>query len=305
VDRWHFTGIWIHSTVCGPYKQQQLTKEKFKLTSTILQSNSPKVLPVQRTGSGVPLVLVHGYLGGSNQWDLVLPFISKHFEVITVDLAGYGLANQLIAPTDLSDHARNVLTTLDQIGITNFHLLGHSMGGMVVQEITRQAANRVNKLILYATGPLGCIPGRFETMERSRERLKVDGVRLTARRICATWLLDREASPAYEDLALLATQASEQAASAGLTAMESWDGREHLRHIQQDTLIIWGEQDRSYGWTQIETLWRNIPKASLAVLPSCAHALHLERGALFSTLLIEFLKKEEIANQQSAGGGNR
>jgi 2-hydroxy-6-oxonona-2,4-dienedioate hydrolase len=251
--------------------------------------NSPLFLPFKRVGVGRPLVLVHGYLGGSSQWDGQLPILSQHFEVVTLDLAGYGMANQLVAPTDLADHARNVLATLDHIGIENFHLLGHSMGGMVVQEITRQAPHRVDKLVLYATGPLGCIPGRFETMERSRERLREDGLQHTARRISATWLLDREASPAYEALAALATQASEQAASAGLSAMEAWDGREHLDQIEQSTLVIWGECDRTYSWSQIEMLWRRIPHASLAVLPSCAHALHLERGALFCTLLVEFL----------------
>jgi 2-hydroxy-6-oxonona-2,4-dienedioate hydrolase len=253
--------------------------------------NPKLVLPCQRVGAGIPLVLVHGYLGGSGQWDAQLPVLSQHFEVVTLDLAGYGKANNLAAPIDLADHARNVLATLDHHGIERFYLLGHSMGGMVAQEISRQAPHRVDKLVLYATGPLGCIPGRFETMARSRERLRDDGVQRTARRICATWLLDREASPAYEALANLATQASEQAASAGLSAMESWDGREHLSQIEQATLILWGEHDRSYGWSQIETLWRSIPRASLAVLPACAHALHLERNALFCTLLIEFLAK--------------
>ena len=254
-----------------------------------LELNPQHLLPFQRVGVGAPLVLVHGYLGGSSQWDAQLPLLSQHFEVVTLDLAGYGMANHLVAPTDLADHARNVLAMLDHMGIERFHLLGHSMGGMVVQEITRQAPHRVNKLVLYATGPLGCIPGRFETMARSRERLKEDGVQRTARRICATWLLDREASPAFDALAALATRASEQAASAGLSAMESWDGREHLSRIEQATLVIWGEGDRTYGWSQIEMLWRGIPRASLAVLPSCAHALHLERGALFCSLLVEFL----------------
>lgn len=251
--------------------------------------NPPLLLPFQRVGAGTPLVLVHGYLGGSNQWDAQLPLLSQHFEIVTLDLAGYGMANHLTAPTDLADHARNVLATLDHMGIERFHLLGHSMGGMVVQEIMRLAPHRVNKLVLYATGPLGIIPGRFESMARSRERLKEDGVQRTARRICATWLLDREASPAFEALAALATQSSEQAASAGLSAMESWDGREHLSRIEQATLIIWGESDRTYGWSQIEMLWRSIPRASLAVLPACAHAVHLERNALFCTLLVEFL----------------
>jgi 2-hydroxy-6-oxonona-2,4-dienedioate hydrolase len=255
--------------------------------------NARLLLPFKIAGSGPTLVLVHGYLGGSSQWDGQLTSLCKHFEVVTLDLAGYGLANHLTAPTDLADHARNVLATLDHMSIERFHLLGHSMGGMVVQEITKQAPHRVNKLVLFATGPLGLIPGRFETMARSRERLAEDGLHATARRISATWLLDREASPAFEGLAGLATQASEQAASAGLSAMEAWDGRDHLDKIEQTTLVIWGEGDRTYGWSQIEMLWRRIPNTSLAVLPACAHALHLERGALFCTLLIEFLANDK------------
>jgi pimeloyl-ACP methyl ester carboxylesterase len=111
-------------------------------------------------------------------------------------------------------------------------------------------------------------------------------------------LLDCEASPAFEALATLATQSSEQAASAGLSAMDSWDGRENLGRIQQATLIIWGESDRSYGWSQIEMLWRSIPAASLAVLPACAHAVHLESRALFCTLLTEFLAQDPTSGTE-------
>jgi 2-hydroxy-6-oxonona-2,4-dienedioate hydrolase len=253
------------------------------------------ILPHRRQGAGLTLVLVHGYLGGSSQWDAQVQFLSQHFDVIAVDLAGYGNAHQLQAPTEMGAHAQAVLATLDQLGVNNFHLLGHSMGGMVVQEMVRIAPARVQKLVLYATGPQGSIPGRFETMARSRERIAEDGVERTARRICATWLLDREASPAYESLAMLATRASEQAAQAGLLAMEGWDGRDRLSEIQQRTLVVWGESDRSYSWPQIEKLWRNIPGASLAVLPACSHALHLERPSLFHTLLLEFLLSDKVA----------
>lgn len=270
------------------------------MTSNAQEMNPQVLLPFNRVGVGTPLVLVHGYLGGASQWDALLPQLSQQFEVVTLDLAGYGMANDLAAPTDLVDHAHNVLATLDHMGIERFHLLGHSMGGMVAQEITRLAPDRLHKLVLYATGPLGCIPGRFESMARSRERLRDDGLQRTARRICATWLLDYEDSPAFEALAALATQASEQAASAGLSAMESWDGREHLGQITQATLVIWGECDRTYGWPQIEMLWRSIPRASLAVLPACAHALHLERNTLFCTLLIEFLMRTETTHLTQA-----
>lgn len=243
------------------------------------------------------MVLVHGYLGGSSQWDAEVQRLSQHFDVIAVDLAGYGDAHDLPAPTEIAAHAQAVLGTLDQLGVDCFHLLGHSMGGMVAQEIVSLAPARVRKLVLYGTGPEGNIPGRFETMARSRERLAEDGLERTARRICATWLLDNEASAAFEALATLATRASEQAAHAGLVAMEGWDGRSRLSSIQQPTLVVWGEHDRSYGWSQIEKLWRTIPCASLAVLPACSHALHLERAALFHTLVIEFLRSDRITGR--------
>ncbi|MEY4254431.1 MAG: hypothetical protein RLZZ566_1901, partial [Pseudomonadota bacterium] len=240
------------------------------------------ILPHQRLGLGSTLVLVHGYLGGSSQWDQQVQFLCDQFDVIAVDLAGYGNAQHLNAPNEMAAHARDVLYTLDQLGVNRFNLLGHSMGGMVVQEIVSIAPARVHKLVLYGTGPEGNIPGRFETMARSRERLAEDGLQRTARRICATWLLDKEASPAFDLLASLAECASEQAAHAGLMAMEAWDGRDRLSAIQQPTLVIWGERDRTYGWSQIEKLWRTIPHACLAVLPTCSHAMHLERTDCFT-----------------------
>jgi pimeloyl-ACP methyl ester carboxylesterase len=72
--------------------------------------------------------------------------------------------------------------------------------------------------------------------------------------------------------------------------MEGWDGRDRLASIGSPTLVVWGESDRTYGWPLIEGLWRTIPGASLAVLPGCSHALHLERPALFHALVLDFLR---------------
>ena len=225
-------------------------------------------LPLRRAGRGEPLVLVHGFMGGSAQWTAELQALGPHFDVIAPDLAGYGDACERAAPATIAAHAQAVLATLDALGIERFHLLGHSMGGMVVQEMVHQAPSRVQRLVLCATA---------------------------ARRISATWLLDREASPAYPALSALARRASAQAARAGLDAMEGWDGRERLATVGVPTLVVWGESDRTYGWPLIEKLWRTIPGASLAVLPGCAHALHLERPGLFHALVHEFLRPPAAA----------
>ncbi len=77
------------------------------MTSKAFEVATPHLLPFNRVGAGVPLVLVHGYLGGSSQWDAQVLLLKEHFEIVTLDLAGYGKANHLAAPTDLPDHARN------------------------------------------------------------------------------------------------------------------------------------------------------------------------------------------------------
>lgn len=250
-------------------------------------------LPFRRAGRGETLVLVHGFMGGSPQWSAELEALGRHFDVVAPDLAGYGDAAGRVAPSRIEEHAQAVLATLDALGVERFHLLGHSMGGMVAQELTHLAPTRVKRLVLYATAALGSIPGRFETMQRSRERLVEEGFDRVARRISASWLFEREASAACEALTALALRATAQSARAGLDAMEAWDGRERLPTLRAPTLVVWGEFDRTYAWPLIEELWRTIPGASLAVLPACAHALHLERPALFQAIVREFLLSSE------------
>ena len=82
-----------------------------------------------------------------------------------------------------------------------------------------------------------------------------------------------------------------QAAMASLAAWEKWDVSAALPEIIVPTLVLWGEHDRSIGWRQTESLWRNIPNSSLAVVPGCAHNVHLEKPELFNWLVRDFLKK--------------
>jgi pimeloyl-ACP methyl ester carboxylesterase len=163
------------------------------------------------------------------------------------------------------------------------------MGGMIAQEIVLRDGARIDRLVLYATGAIGILPGRFETIEQSKKRAAEDGPAATARRIAATWFLDREAAPGYEHCAAIAAQAKLPALEAGLDAMQAWSGEQNLSQIQQETLVLWGDRDRTYPWSQIQMLWEAIPSTSLAVVPACAHALHAEKSELFQRLVSDFL----------------
>lgn len=241
------------------------------------------------SSSPLPLVLVHGYMGGSGQWDLQRDVLGAGRDLITIDLPGFGENSDLAPLGSISDCANYVLDYVSDLGIQRFDLLGHSMGGMIVQEMIFIAPWCANRLVLYGTSCSGDLPDRFETFERSAERIISDGVVTSARRISATWFLDLEDAVEYENCASIAERSSLAAMLSGLKAMQSWSRRENLCNISCPTLIIWGEKDRTYRWAQIEELWRDIPSSSLSVLPNCSHAAHLEKPDIFNLIVRDFL----------------
>jgi pimeloyl-ACP methyl ester carboxylesterase len=246
-------------------------------------------LSYRRAGEGHALVMVHGFLGGSRLWRDQILYFAPRRDVIAPDLAGFADSADLLAPERIEGHAEHVLGLLDRVGVSSFDLIGHSMGGMIAQQMSLFAPDRVSRLVLYGTGSAGTLPDRFESIATSRRRVLEEGVPATARRIATTWFLHGPDAPAYALCEAEGSKATIQAALASLSAWEAWDITEALPSIRMPTLIVWGEHDRSIGWPQTETLWRGIPHASLAVIPGCSHNVHLERPELFNTLIGDFL----------------
>jgi len=235
------------------------------------------------------VVLVHGYLGGAAQWAGDVAALSDRFDVLTPTLPGFGGAAGARTLPSIGAFAEHVLAQIDARGTGPFILLGHSMGGMIAQEIARRAPRRVSRLVLYGTGPLGAMPDRFEPLAVSLDRLQRDGVGQTAGRIAATWFVEGARAEGFALARDIAARASTEAAVAALHAMADWDGRAALPRIAAPTLILWGEKDRSYRWPQVRTLWTGLPDASLAVVPGASHAVHLEKPAIFRALLDDFI----------------
>ena len=236
-----------------------------------------------------PLVLVHGFMGGSDQWALQAP-LAEARTLVPLDLPGFGRNADMDPVDSIEGFARWALGELTKRGITHFDLLGHSMGGMIVQEMIHQAPERIDRLILYATGSIGDLPGRFEPIETSMARAREDGAESTARRIAATWFLERDAATEYQSCASIAAMAGLDAILAGLEAMRNWSGTDRLFRIDAESLILWGDRDRTYAWPQIETLWTRIPNSHLGVVPGAAHAVHMERPDVFNALVDGFLE---------------
>ena len=242
-------------------------------------------------GKGTPLVLVHGFLGSSEMWGPQIKFFKDNFRVIVPALPGFGKSNNIDSCNSIECMARAILRLLDKKKIKNFNLLGHSMGGMIVQEITKIAGEKILKLICYGTGPKGNIPGRFEAIDQSRKKLKMDGLEATANRIAKTWFVKEEKAKYFYLCDEAGKQTSIEATDNGLIAMKNWDGVENLRNIKNETLIVWGNQDKAYNFNQVETLKNHIPNSDLKIIDGCSHNVNLEKPDEFNIIVEDFLKR--------------
>ena len=80
-----------------------------------------------------------------------------------------------------------------------------------------------------------------------------------------------------------------ETADNSLIAIKNWNGVDALKNIKNETLIVWGDQDKSYNLEQIQTLENNIKNSKLIIFKNCAHNVHLEQPDQFNKTIKDFL----------------
>ena len=250
-----------------------------------------KNLYIGDVGNGFPLVLVHGFLGSSKMWKPQINFFKKYFRVLTPDIPGFGKSNKIKSHNSIQSIANLLLDCLEERKIHKFNLVGHSMGGMIVQEMAKKRGDKILKLVCYSTGPIGEMPGRFETINQSRKNFKEKGLESTTKNIAKTWFIKGEKAKYFNLCIQSGKQTSIEAVDNALIAFKKWNGVNSLKKIKNLTLIIWGDKDRSYNKKQIQTLKKNIKNSSLVIFKECAHNVHLEKVKEFNNKIYEFLLK--------------
>jgi len=247
-------------------------------------------LYVDDLGEGYPLVLVHGYLGSSDMWKLQKEFLSKYYRVISPALPGFGESHNVKSVDSINEMAKIIFQNIDNKNIEEFHLLGHSMGGMIVQEMVKISEEKINKLICFATGSIGNIPGRFESLDKSIEKLKEEGIKETVKRIPPKWFVKGNLAENYYLCENAVKETTEETARNALYAMKNWNGYENLNNIKNQTLIIWGDKDVSYNFEQVDTLNKNIQNSKFEIFKDCSHNVHLEQPQKFNETVKNFLE---------------
>jgi pimeloyl-ACP methyl ester carboxylesterase len=249
--------------------------------------------------SGPPLVLIHGYTGDITDFRLQLPAFSPSFRTLIVDLRGHG---QSEAPTDRSAYtihhfADEVEAFIDEIGFPQYHLLGHSMGGAVVQEIALRNPERLLSLTLFSTTDDFSVAGANGPLQVWRDyRFKVaeeQGMEALSK-------LDSPFPPPphmpAERTEEMRTRMSKMSVDSFIGAWQGltdWQGThgERSAGIRTPTLVIYGELDTGFLVDGAKDLGKNIPNARLVNIPEAAHQSQWERPELFNAALGGFLNE--------------
>lgn len=238
---------------------------------------------------GPPLVLVHGYTGDLTDWRHQVAAFAPDHRVLVMDHRGHGRSQ---APADPEAYrvermARDVEALADHVGFDRYHLVGHSMGGMVAQEIALRSPGRLRSLTLedtagdFALGRSEAVQALFDArLGLARER----GMDAIARLPAPPPPPHQTAERIAEERERLARMPVEGFAGAW-RALCRWPGtRERAHAIRTPTLVIHGELDALLvpGSTWLA---ETIPGARLEVVPEAGHAPQEERPDLFNAAL--------------------
>ena len=100
-------------------------------------------------GEGPDLVLLHGLGGNLAIWHLKLvPLLRQHYRITTYDLRGHGRSDMPASGYTTGDMVSDLIGILDELGLEQVHLVGHSLGADIALNFAIRYPDRVGKLIL-------------------------------------------------------------------------------------------------------------------------------------------------------------
>ena len=238
------------------------------------------------TSEETPLVLLHGFLESSTMWEHIQ--FPLGYPLVIVDLPGHGKSK------DSGDHsveemAKEVIAVIDELKLTNYHLIGHSMGGYVGLQMKRKDS-RLDKVMLLNSNFWSDSP------QKVKDRIRVADIVLTNKshfiyEVIPNLFLNPERFDA--DVKRLIAEALKMSptaiANASLAMSRREDFSEFVRENFESFAVVQGVEDPIVPISQMQEKLKDTG-VSYTELEDVGHMAHFESGNTVSALIAEFLK---------------
>ena len=233
-------------------------------------------------GSGLPLLLTHGYSSTSAMWQGQITALSKHHKLVLWDMRGHGQSDYPDDPAAYSEAltVADMAALLDEAGADSAIVGGLSLGGYMSLAFYRAHPQRVRALLIIDTGP-----GfkKDDAREAWNKRAHDTGDRFEREGLAVLKSASRERSDAsHRDASGLA-----RAARVMLTQR---DARviELLPNIKVPSLVVVGADDAPF-LAASDYMAAKIPGAKQAVIPAAGHAVNIDQPQAFIDAVLPFL----------------
>ena len=245
---------------------------------------------IERRGTGVPLVLLHGWGFHSGIWTGVSEGLYQNFEIYAVDLPGCGLSP--LSSYQFDDLIPSLLAHLPE----QFYLLGWSLGGMIAMQMALLAPKRVLKLISVASSPCFVAelswPGMSpQVLNNFALRLQDNSVKTLSEFLLLQSGQGEQGRLMYKRLlpGLKRSQPHPEALSSGLSVLKNQDLRADIERLESPTLFLYGALDSIVPQSVALEVKALLPSSEYTVFKKSAHAPFLTHQDLFIERLRDFL----------------
>ncbi len=248
----------------------------------------------ERKGSGRPLMLVAGLAADNAFWMPSQDTLAARYDVVMPDNRGAGRTTPLDAATSIRAMADDCIALADHLALAKFSLAGHSMGGMIAQDIAIRHPGRIDKLVLASTSP--CASPRDSALFATWSDLFARIDRPLWFRNLFYWVL----SPAFFEnaktvdalVALAANYPYQQtpaALASQVAAIAGFDVRTQLATLTARTLVMAGTRDLVFGIDAAAAFAKSIPHATFAPVEGAAHSFPIESPQAFTQRVLAFV----------------
>lgn len=250
-----------------------------------------------------PLVFLHGIGGAARGWRGQLEYFGDRYRAVAWDMPGYG-GSAPLATVSIATLADALQDFLGQIGAKKTVLIGHSIGGMIVQQWLTKYPEMAAAVVLAQTSPaFGNATGDWQKnfIEARLGPLDRGETMRTLAPSLVKDIIGDEPDPAGMELARdCMASVPEATYRVTMLSMLGFDLRTALKTIAVPTLVLSGSRDKNAPAPTMAKMASYIPSAEYIDIEGAGHLVNLERPAAFNAALDQFLKAHVAATQVTA-----
>lgn len=278
-------------------------KEKYSSPNSHFVKWKGSELHYTESGSGFPIVMIHGFGGGGYDFELLDSLLNHKYKIIRIDLPGFGLSDFPEEYKNDDDFLKIYETfytfLLDTLRIDSLYVVGNSLGGIMACDLTIHHPDKVKKLILLNSAGYDMA----ETLKTAHtEIFRLGVVKLALKRGMPYFLTKSGIDQLFYNPANLSEKKStiqndmwnREGNLSQVLAMANSDKflDQHLiKTISCPTLIIWGKNDQIILPKNAERFHKDIKNSTLIMYDSCGHMPMIEKPFQVQRDVLEFLSR--------------